>query len=167
MEMARAIAKNSPDDETKVGAIMLSEEGRLIASSYNGFLRGAPDDTLPKTRPDKYEFIQHAEQNILYNCAYSGISTKNTAIICTLSPCLECLRASYQSGVRFIVFEKLYSKFPKTAFYTKLPDVHVYTGNIGKYTLLEMLSKKEHNESQERISKLYQENSKTKVMIND
>ena len=59
MEMARAMAKNSPDAETQVGAIMLSEEGRLIASSYNGFLRGAPDHKIPNTRPDKYEFIQH------------------------------------------------------------------------------------------------------------
>jgi deoxycytidylate deaminase len=42
------MAKNSPDAETQVGAIMLSEKGRLIASSYNGFLRGAPDHKIPQ-----------------------------------------------------------------------------------------------------------------------
>lgn len=146
MAMAREIAKNSPDAETQVGAIMLSEEGRLIASSYNGFLRGAYDDKLPKTRPDKYEFIQHAERNMLYNCAYEGIRTKGTTIVCTLSPCTDCLRASFQSGVRFIVFDELYSKFPNTDFYKELSDVHVYVQKLGDYTLLEMVSKKEADE---------------------
>jgi dCMP deaminase len=144
MEMARAMAKNSPDSETQVGAIMLSEEGRLIASSYNGFLRGAPDHKIPNTRPDKYEFIQHAECNMLYNCAYEGIRTKNTTIVCTLSPCVDCLRASFQSGVKFIVFDELYSKFPDTDFYKELPDVHVFVQELGGYTLLEMHSKKKY-----------------------
>lgn len=155
MEMARSMATNSPDAETQVGAIMLSEECRLIASSYNGFLRGAPDDKLPKSRngnPNKYEFIQHAERNMLYNCAYEGIRTKGTTIVCTLSPCVDCLRASFQSGVKFIVFDELYSKFPNTDFYKELPDVHVYVQKIGDYTLLEMYGKKDHDEKEELLN---------------
>lgn len=147
MAMAKQMAKNSPDAETKVGAIMLSEEGRLIASSYNGFLRGAPDEKLPNSRegePNKYQFIQHAERNMLYNCAYEGIRTKNTTIICTLSPCTECLRACFQSGVKFIIFDELYHKFPDTDFYTELPDVHIFVSKIGDYTRLEMHNKKDY-----------------------
>lgn len=138
MEMAHSVKKLSPDEETKVGAIMLSEEGRIVASSYNGFLRGAVDHQLPKTRPEKYTFIQHAERNILYNCAYEGIKTKGSTIICTLSPCEECLRAAYQSGVITIIFDELYHKFPDTDFYTKLPDVAVVVSKLGEYTILEM-----------------------------
>ena len=128
MKMATEISKLSPDEETQVGAIMLSPEGRVIASSLNGFLRGAPDDELPHTRPGKYEFIQHAERNMIYNCAYEGIRTKNTTIICTLSPCLECLRACFQAGVRTIVFKDLYHKFDNIYFYSKLPDINVDVG---------------------------------------
>jgi deoxycytidylate deaminase len=80
---------------------------------------------------------------MIYNCAYEGIRTKNTTIVCTLSPCVDCLRAAFQSGVKFIVFEKLYNKFPNTDFYTKLQDVHVYVQKLGNYILLEMVSKKE------------------------
>jgi dCMP deaminase len=143
MKMAQEMAKNSPDSETQVGAIMISAEGRIVASSYNGFLRGAPDSKLPNTRPGKYEFIQHAERNMLYNCAYEGIKTKDTTIICTLSPCLDCLRAAFQSGVKLIIFDELYSKFPNTDFYKQLPDVHVYVSNYAGYTMIQMCNKEE------------------------
>jgi dCMP deaminase len=157
MAMAREMAKNSPDAETQVGAIMLSSEGRIVASSYNGFLRGAPDEKIPNTRPEKYEFIQHAERNILYNCCYEGIRTKDTTIICTLSPCLECLRASFQSGVKFIIFEDLYSKFPFIDFYKKLPDVQVFIDKIGKYTRLQMCDKKEWEKSVAELKEILED----------
>ena len=143
MNMAKELSKLSPDKETKVGAIMLSSEGRIVAGSFNGFLRGANDDELPNTRPDKYEVIQHAERNMVYNCSYEGIRTKDTTIICTLSPCLECLRACFQSGVSTIIFDELYHRFPDTEFYTKLPDARISVNKIGKYTKLSMMSKKE------------------------
>jgi dCMP deaminase len=148
MKMAHAMKAMSPDAETKVGAVMLSSEERIIASSFNGFLRGAIDKDLPKKRPGKHEFIQHAERNLLYNCAYNGISTKGTTIVCTLSPCLDCLRASFQSGVEFIMFEDLYGKFPDTGFYEKLDDVKVFVDKIGKYTRIQMLKKEEWENEQ-------------------
>lgn len=143
MRMAEEVAQLSPDLETQVGAIMLSAEGRIIASSLNGFLRGAPDDKLPATRPDKYQFIQHAERNMLYNCAYEGVRTKDTTIVCTLSPCLDCLRACFQSGVKRIIFKKLYSAFDDIHFYTKLPDVTVTTSVKAGYVVLDMKRKDE------------------------
>ena len=143
MRMAEEVAMLSPDLETQVGAIMLSAEGRIIASSLNGFLRGAPDDSLPTTRPDKYEFIQHAERNMIYNCAYEGIRTKDTTIVCTLSPCLECLRACFQAGVKQIIFKELYHRFENITFYTKLKDVKVTTSVKAGYIVLDMERKDE------------------------
>ena len=146
MKMAHAIKKLSPDAETQVGAIMLSSEGRIVASSFNGFIRGADDSSLPKTRPGKYTYIQHAERNLLYNCAYEGVRTKDTTIICTLSPCLECLRACYQSGVKTIYFDTLYSSCSANGFYETLCDVNVVVTKVGKYTKLDMSSVKEYKE---------------------
>jgi len=143
MGMAHEIKKLSPDIETQVGAIMLSEEGRIIASSFNGFLRGAMDESLPNTRegsPNKHDFIQHAERNMLYNCCYEGIRTKNTTIICTLSPCQDCLRACWQSGVKRIIFDQLYHRFTSTSYYLNLSDIHVNISNIGSYTVLDISS---------------------------
>lgn len=147
MNMAREMATLSPDAETQVGAVMLSSEGRIIASSFNGFLRGADDTKLPKTRPDKYTFMQHAERNILYNCAYEGIRTKNTTVICTLSPCLDCLRAMYQSGVKTVIFEETYHACAADGFYEDLDDVVVTVNKSDKYTILEMQSVKGYMEN--------------------
>lgn len=145
MKMATDLSELSPDEETQVGAVMLSPAGRIIATSFNGFLRGAPDDKLPKTRegtPNKYEFIQHAERNMLYNCAYEGIRTKDTTVVCTLSPCFECLRACFQSGVRTIYFKELYHRFEDIYVYMHLKDVdvQVYTLKNG-FTQLSMFEK--------------------------
>ena len=143
MKMAEEISNLSPDEETQVGALLISSEGRIVASSFNGFLRGAPDDELPTTRPEKYQYMQHAERNLLYNCGYEGIKTKDTTIVCTLSPCLECLRASFASGVKTIIFKDLYYKFDNIDFYKKLPDVHVKVDAIAGYAVLNMKSMKD------------------------
>jgi dCMP deaminase len=155
MKMAYAMAELSPDENTKVGAIMLSPEGRIISSSFNGFLRGAPDDELPADREStckhgngKYTYMQHAERNMIYNCAYEGIQAKGSTIICTLSPCVDCLRACFQAGVDMVIFDKLYSAFSDTDFYKKLPDVHVYVDKdvmSTSYTCLQMITKSEND----------------------
>jgi len=82
--------------------------------------------------------MQHAERNMLYNCAYEGISTKDTTIICTLSPCTECLRACYQSGVKTIIFDELYHKFESTDFYTELLDLTVEVDDSGPFVILNL-----------------------------
>jgi len=142
MLMAKNMATLSPDSETQVGAIMLSDEGRVIASSFNGFVRGTVDGSLPTTRPDKYQYMQHAERNMLYNCAYEGIRSKNTTIICTLSPCLECLRACFSAGVNQIIYKDVYSACSSENFYTELDDIFVTVEKIGTHTKLTLMEAK-------------------------
>jgi len=109
MEIAETIAKKSTDAETKVGAILVNTKtGAILASGYNGFVRGAPDLELPNTRPDKYPYMIHAEQNLICNCARHGISMDNCIIICTLSPCVRCMRYLWQCGITTIICKELY-----------------------------------------------------------
>lgn len=138
MNIAHEIKRLSHDLETQVGAVMLSSEGRIIATSYNGFVRRADDETLPKIRPEKYPYMQHAERNLIYNCAYEGIRTKGTTIYSTLSPCLDCVRACFQAGVSRIIFDELYSKFPNTDYYLDVKDIWIDVEKIGSYTSLEL-----------------------------
>jgi len=154
MRMAEEFAKESPDMQTKVGAVLISPTGRQVASGFNGFLRGAPDHLLPQIRPHKYEFIQHAERNLLYNCLDEGISTKGGTVICTLSPCKDCLRAVYQAGIETIIYKELY--FDSEEFYTKLPDVKVTVEKIGKFTKLNLM--KGSLRSDEEVAALLKDN---------
>ncbi len=112
MEHACVAAKRSHDDETKVGAVLVNNEsGAILATGFNGFVRNAPDAVLPTTRPDKYEYIVHAEQNLIANCARHGISMDNCTVYCTLSPCKVCMRLLYNCGITKVIVKELYKDF--------------------------------------------------------
>jgi dCMP deaminase len=137
LSIAETVASKSKDEQTKVGAVLISPTGRMIASGYNGFLRDAKDDLLPKVRPAKYEFMQHAERNILYNCLDEGIRSRDCIIVCTLSPCLECVRACYQAGIVQIIYKKLY--FNSTDIYLTMPDLNVIVdASVPDFTILRL-----------------------------
>lgn len=112
MDIAETIAERSHDAETKVGAVLVNNtSGAIVATGYNGFVRGAPDDILPNTRPDKYEYIVHAEQNLICNSAKHGISMNNCSLVCTLSPCKLCMRMLLNCGITKVIAKDLYKDF--------------------------------------------------------
>jgi len=116
MEVALAVSKRSPDEETKVGAVLVkNEDGAIVATGYNGFARGVDDSKLPKTRDEgKYDFMIHAEQNLIAFCAKHAISMDNCTLYCTLSPCFRCMRLMWQCGIKKIICKDLYRDFDKT-----------------------------------------------------
>lgn len=112
MEIAEVVAERSHDSQTKVGALLVSNSsGAILATGFNGFVRGAPDGVLPTTRPEKYEYILHAEQNLIANCARHGISMENSTLVCTLSPCKLCMRLLVNCGITTVIAKSLYSDF--------------------------------------------------------
>jgi dCMP deaminase len=132
IKRALVVAESSPDEETKVGAILVSKStGSVISEGYNGFVRGANDDALPKTRPLKYDFVIHAEQNLIYNAAKNGVRTDGCFIVQTHSPCVSCARAVYQAGIDTIYFKNYY---PGTDKIKDLGDLVLDYTNLGQIT---------------------------------
>jgi len=112
MEVAEAVKKRSHDSETQVGAVLINNKsGAIIATGANGFVRGANDSILPTTRPDKYLYMIHAETNLICNCARHAISTDNCTLVCTMSPCVNCMRQLFQAGVTTVIAKELYKDF--------------------------------------------------------
>lgn len=121
MDIADVVSKRSHDSETKVGAVLVNNKsGAIIATGFNGFVRGANDAQLPNNRPLKYEFILHAEQNLIANCARHGISMEDCALICTMSPCKLCMRLMINCGITKVVTRELYKDFQDIL---DMPDV--------------------------------------------
>jgi len=107
--MAKTVAERSHDAETKVGAILINiNSGAILATGYNGFVRGANDDILPRHRPHKYKYIVHAEQNLICNAARHGITMDNCICVTTMSPCILCMRLLWQCGIRIVITDNLY-----------------------------------------------------------
>jgi dCMP deaminase len=112
MDIAEVISQRSHDAQTKVGAVLVSNSsGAIMATGYNGFVRGAKDGLLPNTRPEKYEYILHAEDNLIANAARHGISMDNCMLVCTMSPCKHCMRMLVNCGITKVVARELYSDF--------------------------------------------------------
>jgi len=112
MDVCDVVKLRSHDAETKVGAILVkNSSGAIIASGCNGFVRGADDSKLPNTRPEKYKFIIHAEANLIANCANLGIAMNDCTLVCTLSPCVSCMRWLFQCGITKVIVKDLYKDF--------------------------------------------------------
>lgn len=109
MGIAEAVSLRSHDVETKVGAILVKNDtGMVIATGHNGFVRGAPDSELPTTRPDKYQYVVHAEENLLAHTSRNGISVDGCTLVITLSPCQKCLRLMWQAGITEVICRDIY-----------------------------------------------------------
>ena len=106
LKIAEVISENSPDTKRKVGAILVHKQTRaILATGFNGYVRGAPDQDLPNGDDDKkHEYIIHAEQNLLCNASRHGSCTADSIVICTLSPCKRCLRLLWNAGIAIIYF---------------------------------------------------------------
>jgi len=98
------VARRSFDPSSKCGAVIVSKDKRILSVGYNGPIRGSIDAEIPLTRPARYKFIIHGEENALlsYNGSYQDIQ-KSTAYI-TGRPCHRCLRMMIQKGITNIVY---------------------------------------------------------------
>lgn len=136
MEIAETIAKRSHDAETKVGSVLVNDTNAIIATSFNGFVRGANDAYLPSNRPEKYEYILHSEQNLICNCAHQGISMKGCFLVCTLSPCKLCMRLLYNCGITKIIAKDLYRDYNEVL---EMKDIKVTSNFIDGYHHIEYI----------------------------
>lgn len=107
-------SRMSHDTQTQCGCVLVKNKA-TISTGYNGFMRDINDTAFPRTRPDKYPFMIHAEANAVYNAAREGKSTVGATAYVTAPPCTACLQMLWQCGITTIYFSDLSS--PKSCFY--------------------------------------------------
>ena len=100
------VASRSRDLSTKCGAVIVSKDNRVLSQGYNGPIRNSNDDGFPTTRPEKYYYTLHAEENALlaYNGSYQDI--QGATIYVTGPPCHKCMRMIIQKGIGRVVYGK-------------------------------------------------------------
>ena len=105
MRLAREISSWSKDPSSKIGAVIVNDDRRILATGYNGFPRGIADtEERLNDREQKYPRIVHGEMNALMNALYSGVSVKDAAIyVWGLPVCSECTKSVIQSGITKVV----------------------------------------------------------------
>lgn len=108
-EMADVCRSKSKDPNTQVSAIITSTDNEIISMGYNGFPSGFSGDHNCSLweKPNKYDYVVHAEQNALSFCAKMGHKSVGARIYITpLDPCFNCTKSIIQSGISD-VFVKL------------------------------------------------------------
>jgi len=109
INLAREISTWSKDPSTKIGAVIVNDDRRILATGYNGFPRGISDnDWRYEDREEKYKYVVHAEMNAIYNATFNGISLNDSTLyVWGLPVCSECAKGVIQVGIKKIVMPKL------------------------------------------------------------
>jgi dCMP deaminase len=92
-------AKLSKDPSTKVGALIIDQNYRILAYGYNGFPRKFEDNYSKFSREEKNLMTVHAEMNAILNAAANGVSCSGAYLFCTHQPCSHCAAAIVNAGI--------------------------------------------------------------------
>lgn len=118
--ITEVVATRSTCMRRQIGAIAVKDK-RILATGYNGAPTGIKHCAdrggcmrerlnIPSGEQQEKCMAIHAEENLLIQAAYHGISLRGCDIYCTHQPCIMCAR-------------KIISLKPKNIFYTNhYPD---------------------------------------------
>lgn len=115
MQTAEIFSELSHARRLHVGAIVVKDD-RIISIGYNGMPAGWDNDCEDqiyeedgfhiklKTKPE----VLHAETNAISKLAKSTESGNGAAMFITHSPCLDCAKLIYQSGINSVFYRNNY-----------------------------------------------------------
>lgn len=104
--IVRVVKLRSKDPRTKVGAITVSPDHRVLTTGYNGFPRGVKDLVTRWERPAKYEWVRHAEENAILNAAREGIRLAGSRMYVTGDVCHRCAGAIANAGIVEVITDE-------------------------------------------------------------
>jgi dCMP deaminase len=104
LDLAEHIAEWSHDPRTKVGAVIVDDQKRVVSMGYNGFPRGIKDsEERYNDRSIKHLFVCHAERNAFDNAPHS---VEGCTMYVPLLPCNECAKSIIQNGITKVITYK-------------------------------------------------------------
>lgn len=107
MKMATVLSELSYCVKKKVGAILV-KDNKIIATGFNG----SPAKMFPNNCEDEVGktlwHTIHAESNAITSVAASTQTCQGSTMYITCSPCKDCSKLIYQSGVIRVVYKDFY-----------------------------------------------------------
>lgn len=115
MDVAERFAQLSSAKRLQVGAIVVKDD-RIISIGYNGMPTGWDNCCEDVVREDEVGFqvtkskieVLHAESNAVAKLAKSSESGLGATIFVTHSPCIDCAKLIYQSGISNVYYKTSY-----------------------------------------------------------
>ena len=106
LKMALEWAKLSYCKRRQVGALIVKDR-MIISDGYNGTPTGFENVCEDDENYTKW-YVLHAEANAIMKVSASTQSSKGATLYITLSPCRECSKLIFQSGITRLVYNKEY-----------------------------------------------------------
>ena len=124
--MAELAATRSSCPRRQVGAVLV-HDNRLIATGYNGAVRGAPHCTDVGCLVVDGHCVRavHAELNAILQCAVTGTPSVGCTLITTSFPCVACAKAAVQAGIVSVIYLSPYPD-PNSAEILQAGGVHLH-----------------------------------------
>ena len=130
LKMALEWAKLSYCKRKQVGALIVKER-TIISDGYNGTPSGFENCCEDENNKTKW-YVLHAEANAILKISRSTQSCEGATLYLTLSPCKECSKLIFQSGIKRVVYIQDYSDNEGLSF---LKDAGVEILKISKEEL--------------------------------
>ena len=113
-----------------MGALIVKDR-TIISDGYNGTPSGFENCCEDENNQTKW-YVLHAEANAILKISRSTQSCEGATLYLTLSPCKECSKLIFQSGIKRVVYIQDYSDNEGLAF---LKDAGVEILKISKEEL--------------------------------
>jgi len=99
LELAELVSTWSKDPSSKIGAVIVDKNNRIISAGYNGFAVGVHESMKRLGNRDiKYKMILHAEENAIL---FAKRDLTGCALYVTMMPpCSHCASLIIQSGIK-------------------------------------------------------------------
>lgn len=113
MNFANFISKCSKDPHTKVGAVIVSKDNKLLSIGFNDGPNSFKNIPWDKREGEitKYDYVIHAEMNCIFN--YQGPSSDfiDSKIYVNVSPCIRCACVLANKKIKKVYYVKKYKDF--------------------------------------------------------
>ena len=103
------VSSRSPCNRLHVGCVIVKDR-RILATGYNGFLSGAPHQSIVQNNHE--QATVHAEANAICFAAKNGASLGGATAYVTHYPCLNCCKSLIASGISEILYLNDYHNNP-------------------------------------------------------
>ena len=127
LKMALEWAKLSYCKRRQVGALIV-KNNMIISDGYNGTPTGFENICEDDENYTKW-YVLHAEANAIMKVSASTQSSEGATLYVTLSPCRECSKLIFQSGIKRVVYHKEYKDTSGLEFLKKggIEILHIKT----------------------------------------
>ena len=124
LNIANEIAKLSSAERRKVGSVLVTSDGRIAGTGYNGTPAGV--DNSCEQDDVTHDFVIHAEVNAILNARTNEL--EDSTMYISLSPCIRCSAMMLQKRIKRVVYDEPYRDLSGAEF-LKMHGVEVLSRN--------------------------------------